>query len=147
MRLKGTGLSCRESERGCIVHFISLSVSSSPHLFRTVPFPPSHLAPPGVSSQPILPAHRSLHSAQPPSSVQARDVEHQLARHHQAMAARLEEVDPAMKEHFIKLQTKHQILTTQELPKRQADANFFDEKVREMEMAVTRDPMRAKASR
>ncbi|KAL3912481.1 MAG: hypothetical protein SGPRY_008324 [Prymnesium sp.] len=76
----------------------------------------------------------------------ARDVEHQLARHHQAMAARLEEVDPAMKEHFIKLQTKHQILTTQELPKRQADANFFDEKVREMEMAVTRDPMRAKAS-
>lgn len=148
VRWKGTGLSCRASERGCIVHSISLSVSSTPHLLlRTVPFPPSHLAPPGVSSQPILPAYRSLHSAKPPSLVQARDVEHQLARHHQAMAARLEEVDPAMKEHFIKLQTKHQILTTQELPKRQADANFFDEKVREMEMAVTRDPMRAKASR
>ena len=44
---------------------------------------------------------------------QARDVEHQLARHHQAMAQRLDEIDPAMKEHFLKLQTKHQILATQ----------------------------------
>jgi len=78
---------------------------------------------------------------------QARDVEHQLARHHQAMAARLEEIDTGMKEHFLKLQTKHQILATQELPKRQADLHFFDERVREMEVAVTRDPMRSKASR
>ena len=40
-------------------------------------------------------------------------MEHQLARHHQAMAQRLDEIDPAMKEHFLKLQTKHQILATQ----------------------------------
>ncbi|KAL1507505.1 hypothetical protein AB1Y20_008340 [Prymnesium parvum] len=78
---------------------------------------------------------------------QARDVEHQLARHHQALAQRLDEVDPAMKEHFIKLQTRQQILASQELPKRQADIHFFDEKMREMEVAVTRDPMRAKAAR
>jgi len=74
-------------------------------------------------------------------------VEHQLARHHQAMAQRLDEIDPQMKEHFIKLQTKHQILATQELPKRQADLNFFDERAREMEVAVTRDPARSKAAR
>jgi len=78
---------------------------------------------------------------------QTRDVEHQLARHHQAMAQRLDEIDPAMKEHFLKLQTKHQILAGQELPKRQADLNFFDERAREMEVAVTRDPMRSKAAR
>jgi len=78
---------------------------------------------------------------------QARDVEHQLARHHQAMAQRLDEIDPQMKEHFLKLQTKHQILATQELPKRQADLNFFDERTREMEVAVTRDPVRSKAAR
>ena len=35
----------------------------------------------------------------------------------------------------------------QELPKRQADLNFFDERLREMEVAVTRDPMRSKAAR
>jgi len=78
---------------------------------------------------------------------QARDVEHQLARHHQAMAQKLDEIDPAMKEHFLKLQTKHQILATQELPKRQADVNFFDERIHEMEAALTRDPMRSKAAR
>ena len=38
-------------------------------------------------------------------------------------------------------------LATQELPKRQADLNFFDERLREMEVAVTRDPMRSKAAR
>ena len=57
---------------------------------------------------------------------------------------RLDEIDPQMKEHFLKLQTKHQILATQELPKRQADLNFFDERMREMEVAVTRAPVRSK---
>ena len=35
----------------------------------------------------------------------------------------------------------------QELPKRQSDLAFFDERVREMETAVSRDPGRAKAFR
>lgn len=78
---------------------------------------------------------------------QARDVEHQLQRHHQALAQRLNDIDPGMKDHFMRQQTKHQILSSQELPKRQAELNFFDERLREMEHALTRDPMRNKASR
>lgn len=76
---------------------------------------------------------------------QARDVEHQLARHHQALAQRLDEVDPAMKDHFVKLQGRHQMLSSHELPKLQAELNFYEEKAREIE-GSTRDPVRNKAN-
>ncbi len=78
---------------------------------------------------------------------QARDVEHQLMRHHAELADTLEQVDPNMKETFLKLTGRHQLLANQELPKRQADLAFFDERVREMEAAVARDPARSKAYR
>jgi len=78
---------------------------------------------------------------------QARDVEHQLMRHQQELADRLEQVDPAMKETFMKLSQKQQVLSLQELPKRQSDLAFFDERTREMEGALQRDPLRSKAFR
>lgn len=78
---------------------------------------------------------------------QCRDVEQQLMRQHQELAEKLEQVDPEMKEHFMKLSEKQQALSNHELPKRQSDLAFFDERVREMEAAVARDPHRAKAFR
>merc|ERR1719482_2092781 len=45
------------------------------------------------------------------------------------------------------LSQKQQALTVHEIPKRQSDLQFFDERVREMEAAVSRDPYRAKAFR
>merc|ERR1719453_1031634 len=78
---------------------------------------------------------------------QCRDVEQQLMRQHQELAEKLEQVDPGMKDHFLKLSQKQQALSNHELPKRQSDLAFFDERVREMEAAVARDPYRAKAFR
>ena len=52
-----------------------------------------------------------------------------------------------MKEKFLKMSQKQQVLSVQELPKRQSDSAFFDERVREMETAVSRDPFRAEAFR
>jgi len=78
---------------------------------------------------------------------QGRDVESQLMRQHNELAERLEAQDPAMKEHFLKLSQKQQALSVHEIPKRQSDLAFFEERVREMEAAVSRDPYRAKAFR
>jgi len=78
---------------------------------------------------------------------QARDVESQLSRQHSELAEQLESVDPAMKENFLKLSQKQQALSVHEIPKRQSDLAFFEERVREMEGAVSRDPYRAKAFR
>lgn len=78
---------------------------------------------------------------------QGRDVEGQLMHQYQELAGQLEAQDPAMREHFEKLSQKQQVLSVQEIPKRQADLAFFDERVREMEEAVARDPYRAKAFR
>ena len=76
---------------------------------------------------------------------QGRDVEGQLMRQHDELAEKLEAVDPAMKEHFLRLSQKQQALSVHEIPKRQSDLAFFDERVHEMEAAVSRDPYRAKA--
>ena len=78
---------------------------------------------------------------------QARDVEHQLMRHQEELAAKLEAIDPSLKENFLKLSQKQHVLSLQELPKRQSDLRFFEERTREMEMALQRDPMRSKAFR
>lgn len=78
---------------------------------------------------------------------QGRDVESQLMRQHNELAEKLEAVDPQMKEHFLKLSQKQQALSVHEIPKRQSDLAFFEERVREMEAAVSRDPYRAKAFR
>jgi len=78
---------------------------------------------------------------------QARDVEHQLMRHQEELANKLEQVDPSMKETFLKLSQKQQVLSLQEIPRRQSDLAFFDERTREMEGALQRDPMRSKAFR
>ena len=78
---------------------------------------------------------------------QGRDVEGQLMQQHNELAAKLEAVDPGMKEKFLQMSQKQQVLSVQELPKRQSDLAFFDERVREMETAVSRDPGRAKAFR
>jgi intraflagellar transport protein 74 len=78
---------------------------------------------------------------------QGRDVEAQLMRQHNELAERLEQVNPQMKDEFLKLSQKQQVLSVQEIPKRQSDLAFFEERVREMEAAVSRDPYRAKAFR
>jgi len=77
----------------------------------------------------------------------ARECESQLMRLHSELAEKLEAVDPKMKEHYLKLSAKHQALSTQELPKRQSEVAFLDERTREMEAALARDPYRAKAFR
>merc|ERR1719453_84709 len=77
---------------------------------------------------------------------QAREVEGQLHEMNQRMAERLDRVDPAMKENFLKLQQRHQKLAMHELPKKQADLHFFNERCAEMEQAISRDPSRAKAA-
>uniref|UniRef100_A0A7S2FJH9 Uncharacterized protein n=1 Tax=Haptolina brevifila TaxID=156173 RepID=A0A7S2FJH9_9EUKA len=78
---------------------------------------------------------------------QGRDVEHQLMRLHHEMAEKLEAVDPEMKAKFLTLTNKQQVLSVQELPKRHSDLAFFDERVREMEAVLSRDPTRSKAMR
>jgi len=78
---------------------------------------------------------------------QGRDVESQLMRQHNELAEKLEAVDPGLKEQFMGLSQKQQALSVHEIPKRQSDLAFFDERVREMEAAVSRDPYRAKAFR
>lgn len=78
---------------------------------------------------------------------QGRDVESQLMRQHNELAEKLEAVDPSMKDHFLQLSQKQQALSVHEIPKRQSDLAFFEERVREMEAAVSRDPYRAKAFR
>lgn len=78
---------------------------------------------------------------------QCREVDGQLERQHNEVAERMEAVDPAMKDHFMKLSQKHQELSVHVLPKRQSDLAFFEERVREMEKAVSVDPFRSKAFR
>jgi len=78
---------------------------------------------------------------------QCREVDGQLERQHNETAERLDAVDPAMKDHFMKLSQKHQELSVHVLPKRQSDLAFFEERVREMEKAVSVDPFRSKAFR
>jgi len=85
--------------------------------------------------------HRSALEAQ------VRDCDNQLMRHHQDLAEQLEATDPKMKETYLKLSSKQQSLATQELPKRQAELAFCEERTREMEAALARDPYRAKAFR
>jgi intraflagellar transport protein 74 len=78
---------------------------------------------------------------------QCRDVEAQLSHQHEELAAKLEQLDPSLKDHFVQLSQKEQALSLHEIPKRMSDLAFFDERVREMEAAVSRDPLRAKAFR
>jgi len=75
---------------------------------------------------------------------QGREVEGQLHHHNQEMARRLESVEPAMQQHFLELQDAHEKLSSHELPKKQADLNYFSERVAEMEHAMASDKSRGR---
>ena len=60
------------------------------------------------------------------------------------MGRRLESVEPAMQQHFLELQDLHEKLTVHELPKKQADLNYFGERCAEMEHAIAHDPGRGR---
>jgi len=75
---------------------------------------------------------------------QGREVEQQLHAHNQEMGRRLESVEPAMQQHFLELQDLHEKLTVHELPKKQADLNYFGERCAEMEHAIAHDPGRSR---
>jgi len=73
---------------------------------------------------------------------QGREVEHHLQQHHEEMARRLDSVDPALKERFLKLQEEQRNLSVHELPRMHAELHFFSERLAEMEQAVSRDEQR-----
>jgi len=75
---------------------------------------------------------------------QGREVEQQLHAHNQEMGRRLESVEPAMQQHFLELQDLHEKLTVHELPKKQADLNYFGERCAEMEHAMGQDQSRGR---
>jgi intraflagellar transport protein 74 len=75
---------------------------------------------------------------------QGREVEQQLHQHNQEMARRLESVEPQMQQHFLELQDMHEKFTVHELPKKQADLNYFSERCAEMEQAMAQDPSRGR---
>jgi hypothetical protein len=75
---------------------------------------------------------------------QGREVENQLQHHMGEMARRLESADPGMRETFLKLQEQQQQLS-HEVSKKQADLNYFTERLAEMEQVVARDELRAQA--
>lgn len=76
-----------------------------------------------------------------------RHAEAQLHEYDQKLASRLQDVDPQLRERFEQLRKDHQILTSQQLPKRQADLNFMEERVKEMESLLARDPIRSRLHR
>lgn len=78
---------------------------------------------------------------------QARDAQHQVAQHHHEVMEQLGQVDEQLKENYERLTHKHDILSLQELPQRKSELAFFEERTREMEMALERDPTRARAFR
>ena len=77
---------------------------------------------------------------------QAREVEGQLHAHHQQMARRLDAVDPAMRETFMKLQEEQGRLGG-EANKKSADLHYFSERLAEMEQVISRDELRSQVFR